>query len=121
MCGNSASFQVADKDVRPLQSPADYITRICGPSAAPNMSLETACSETNSRKYRSTRLPSFPKGKKTVFTPLKTVVKRIDYVINTEVQSYSKRNIIFQKFILQKLLIINPCPVYGWKGNLSKF
>jgi hypothetical protein len=26
-----------------------------------------------------------------------------------------------KKFILQKLLILNPCPVYGWKGNLSKF
>jgi hypothetical protein len=32
-----------------------------------------------------------------------------------------KRSIHFQKFILQKLLTLNPCPVYGRKGNLSKF
>jgi hypothetical protein len=30
-----------------------------------------------------------------------------------------EKNINFQKFILQKLLALNPCPVYGWKGNLS--
>jgi hypothetical protein len=38
-----------------------------------------------------------------------------------EIQDYSKRSINFQKFILQKLPMPNPCPVYGWKGNLSKF
>jgi hypothetical protein len=37
------------------------------------------------------------------------------------IQGYSKRSIQFQKFILQKLLKLNPCHVYGWKGNLSKF
>jgi hypothetical protein len=37
------------------------------------------------------------------------------------VQVYSKRSINFQKFILQKLLTLNPCHVYGWKGNLSEF
>jgi hypothetical protein len=37
------------------------------------------------------------------------------------IQGYSKSSIHFQKFILQKLLMLNPCPVYGWKGNLSKF
>jgi hypothetical protein len=37
------------------------------------------------------------------------------------IQGYSKRSIHFQKFILQKILTLNPCPVYGWKGNLSKF
>jgi hypothetical protein len=37
------------------------------------------------------------------------------------VQGYSKRSIHFQKCILQKLLTLNPCPVYEWKGNLSKF
>jgi hypothetical protein len=37
------------------------------------------------------------------------------------IQGYSKRSINFQKFILRKLLTLNPCPVYGWKGNLSKF
>jgi hypothetical protein len=35
--------------------------------------------------------------------------------------TYWKRFIHFQKFILQKLLILNPCPMYGGKGNLSKF
>jgi hypothetical protein len=40
---------------------------------------------------------------------------------NIIIQGYSKRSIHFQKFILQKLLMLNPCPVYGWKGNLSKF
>jgi hypothetical protein len=35
------------------------------------------------------------------------------------VQGYPKRNINFQKIILQKLLTLNQCPVYGWKGNLS--
>jgi hypothetical protein len=38
-----------------------------------------------------------------------------------DIQRHSKRSINFQKFILQKLLMLNPCPVYGWKGNLSKF
>jgi hypothetical protein len=42
-------------------------------------------------------------------------------VIILIIQGYSKRSIQFQKFILQKLLTLNPCPVYGWKGNLSKF
>jgi hypothetical protein len=37
------------------------------------------------------------------------------------IQGYSERSIYFQKFILQKLLTLNPHPVYGWKGNLSKF
>jgi hypothetical protein len=37
------------------------------------------------------------------------------------IQGYSKISIRFQKLILQKLLTLNPCPVYGWKGNLSKF
>jgi hypothetical protein len=37
------------------------------------------------------------------------------------IQGYSKRSIHFQKFILQKPLTLNPCPVYRWKGNLSKF
>jgi hypothetical protein len=32
-----------------------------------------------------------------------------------------KRSKHFQKFILQKLLTLNPYPVYGWKVNLSKF
>jgi hypothetical protein len=36
------------------------------------------------------------------------------------IQGYSKKSIHFQKFILQKLLKLNPCPVCGWKGNLSK-
>jgi hypothetical protein len=27
----------------------------------------------------------------------------------------------FKNVILQKLLALNPCPVYEWKGNLSKF
>jgi hypothetical protein len=36
------------------------------------------------------------------------------------IQGYSKRNIYFQKFILQKLLSLNLCPVYRWKGNLSE-
>jgi hypothetical protein len=31
-----------------------------------------------------------------------------------------QKNIHFQKFILQKLLVLNPCSVYGWKGDLSK-
>jgi hypothetical protein len=35
------------------------------------------------------------------------------------IQGYSRRSIHFRKFILQKLLMLNPCPVYGWKGNLS--
>jgi hypothetical protein len=34
-----------------------------------------------------------------------------------KIQGYSKRSIHFQKCILQKLLMLNPCPVYGWKGN----
>jgi hypothetical protein len=38
-----------------------------------------------------------------------------------EIQGYSEKSVNFQKFILQKLLTLNPCPVYGWKGNLSKF
>jgi hypothetical protein len=37
------------------------------------------------------------------------------------IQGYSKWSIHFQKCILQKLLTLNPCPVYGWKGNHSKF
>jgi hypothetical protein len=37
------------------------------------------------------------------------------------IQGYSKRSIHFQKFILQKLLMLNPCPMYRLKGNLSKF
>jgi hypothetical protein len=37
------------------------------------------------------------------------------------IQNYSKRSIHFQKIILRKLLLLNQCPVYGWKGNLSKF
>jgi hypothetical protein len=41
--------------------------------------------------------------------------------VPTIIQGYSKTSINFQKFILQKLLTLNPCPVYGWKGNLSKF
>jgi hypothetical protein len=40
---------------------------------------------------------------------------------SAKIQGYSKRSIHFQKFILQKLLTLNPYPVYGWKGNLSKF
>jgi hypothetical protein len=32
-----------------------------------------------------------------------------------------KRSLHFQRFILQKLLTLNPCAVFGWKGNLSKF
>jgi hypothetical protein len=32
------------------------------------------------------------------------------------IEGYSKRSVHFQK-----LLTLNPCPVYGWKGNLSKF
>jgi hypothetical protein len=35
------------------------------------------------------------------------------------IQGYSKRSIHFQKFILQKILTLNPCSVCGWKGNLS--
>jgi hypothetical protein len=38
-----------------------------------------------------------------------------------KIQGYSKRSIHIQKFILQKLLMLNPCLVYGWKGNFSKF
>jgi hypothetical protein len=38
-----------------------------------------------------------------------------------DVQGNSKRSIHFQKFILQKLLTLYPCPAYGWKGYLSKF
>jgi hypothetical protein len=41
--------------------------------------------------------------------------------IKLNIQGYSKSSIHFQKFILQKLLTLNPCPVYEWKGNLSKF
>jgi hypothetical protein len=37
------------------------------------------------------------------------------------IQGYSKRSTHFQTFILQKLLTLNPCTVYGWKGNLSEF
>jgi hypothetical protein len=37
-----------------------------------------------------------------------------------QIQGYSIRSIHFQKCILQKLLRLNPCPVYGWKGNLSQ-
>jgi hypothetical protein len=37
------------------------------------------------------------------------------------IQGYSKISINFKKFILQKLLTLNPCSVYGWKGNLLKF
>jgi hypothetical protein len=44
-----------------------------------------------------------------------------NYFFGFYIQGYSKRNIYFKKFILQKLLTLNPCPVYGWKGNLSKF
>jgi hypothetical protein len=32
-----------------------------------------------------------------------------------------KKKYTLQKFILRKLLTLNPCPVYGWKGNLSEF
>jgi hypothetical protein len=42
-------------------------------------------------------------------------------VTTNNIQGYSKRSIHFQKFILQKLLMLNPCPVHGWKGNLSNF
>jgi hypothetical protein len=42
-------------------------------------------------------------------------------VASFKIQGYSKRSIQFQKFILQKLLMQSPCPVYRWKGNLSKF
>jgi hypothetical protein len=41
--------------------------------------------------------------------------------IQREIQGYSKRSIHFKKVILQKLLTLNPCPVYGRKGNLSNF
>jgi hypothetical protein len=34
---------------------------------------------------------------------------------------YSKRSIHFQKFILQNILKLKPCPVCRWKGNFSKF
>jgi hypothetical protein len=44
-----------------------------------------------------------------------------DANISAVIQGFSKRSIHFQKFILQQLLTLNPCPVYGWKGNLSKF
>jgi hypothetical protein len=37
------------------------------------------------------------------------------------IQGYSKRSIHFQKFILQTLQMLSSNPVYGWKGNLSKF
>jgi hypothetical protein len=47
--------------------------------------------------------------------------RAIIYTLHIIVQGYSKRSTHFQKFILQKLLTLNPCPVYGWKGNLSKF
>jgi hypothetical protein len=47
--------------------------------------------------------------------------KIIIQFLDPYVQGYSKRSIHFQKFILQKLLTLNPCPVYGWKGNLLKF
>jgi hypothetical protein len=47
------------------------------------------------------------------------------YRIHTQgsfkLQGYSKRSIHFQKFILQKLMTLNPWPVYEWKENLSKF
>jgi hypothetical protein len=42
-------------------------------------------------------------------------------LLRTFIQGYSKRSINFQKFILQKILTLNPCPLWGWKGNLSKF
>jgi hypothetical protein len=32
-----------------------------------------------------------------------------------------KKKYTLSKINLQKLLTLNPCPVYGWKGNLSKF
>jgi hypothetical protein len=47
--------------------------------------------------------------------------KKSNLCAGLHVQGYSKRSIHIQKFILQKLLVLNPCPVYGWKGNLSKF
>jgi hypothetical protein len=39
------------------------------------------------------------------------------WFVTEPVQGYSKRSIHFQKFILQKLQTLNPCLVYGWKGN----
>jgi hypothetical protein len=30
-----------------------------------------------------------------------------------------QKEVHFQKFILQELLMLNPYPVYGWKGKLS--
>jgi hypothetical protein len=32
-----------------------------------------------------------------------------------------KKKYTLSKICLKKLLTLNPCPVYGWKGNLSKF
>jgi hypothetical protein len=37
------------------------------------------------------------------------------------IQGDSKSSINFQKFVLQELLTLNPCHVYGLKINLSKF
>jgi hypothetical protein len=47
-------------------------------------------------------------------------IEKLVDIITISVQAYSKRSIHIQKFILQKLLTLNPCPVYGWKGNLSQ-
>jgi hypothetical protein len=52
------------------------------------------------------------------------VYNGITFISRTKViniQGYSKRSILFQKFIIQKLLTLNPCPVYGWKRNPLKF
>jgi hypothetical protein len=38
-----------------------------------------------------------------------------------QIQGCSEISIHFRKFILQKLLKLNPCPVYRRKGHLSKF
>jgi hypothetical protein len=32
-----------------------------------------------------------------------------------------KKKYTLSKFYFTNLLMLNPCPVYGWKGNLSKF
>jgi hypothetical protein len=63
----------------------------------------------NGNLWKGVELPTFPRRVVKIFNccNLYRVIQ--------------KRSTHFQKFILQKLLTLNPCPVYGWKGNLSKF
>jgi hypothetical protein len=51
----------------------------------------------------------------------RTVSVRSVYDVQQGYTGLFKKKYTLQKFILQKLLTLNPCPMCGWKGNLSKF